>query len=92
MTLKGDKDWIKRVINKLKDAWKEFENKERDRNDAILTKKVINDANCASCDKHMKELNAENVKYRDWNKIEKQEAAKIGKNEVSRSISNFGKG
>eukprot|EP00801_Mesodinium_rubrum_P001773 Mrub_01773.p1 GENE.Mrub_01773~~Mrub_01773.p1 ORF type:complete len:630 (-),score=134.44 Mrub_01773:94-1914(-) len=92
LTLKGDKDWIKRVINKLKDAWKEFENKERDRNDAILTKKVINDANCASCDKHMKELNAENVKYRDWNKIEKQEAAKIGKNEVSRSISNFGKG
>lgn len=40
----------------------------------------------------MKQLNSENVKYRDWNKIDKLEAAKIGKNEVSRSISNFGKG
>lgn len=70
LTLKGDKEWIKKVINKLKDAWKEFESKERDRNEAILTKKLINDAQCASCDKKMTELLPEKTKYRDWNKVE----------------------
>jgi len=53
---------MKKVIAKLKDAWKEFESKERDRNDAILTKKVIKDSLCGSCDKDMKELNSEHVK------------------------------
>jgi len=91
LTLKGDKDWIKKVISKLKEAWKEFESKERDRNEAILTRKLINDAQCGSCDKKMKELIPEKTKYRDWNKVESV-AENRGKKEVSRSISNFGKG
>lgn len=91
LTLKGDKDWIKKVISKLKEAWKEFESKERDRNEAILTRKLINDAQCGSCDKNMKELIPEKTKYRDWNKVESV-ADYRGKKEVSRSISNFGKG
>jgi len=53
---------MKRVIAKLKEAWNEFESKERDRSDAILTKKVIKDSLCGSCDKEMKELNSDHVK------------------------------
>jgi len=70
LTLKADKEWIKKVINKLKDAWSQFESKERDRNEAILTKKLINDAQCGSCDKKIAELLPEKTKYRDWNKVE----------------------
>lgn len=91
LTLKGDKEWIRKVINKMKTAWVEFESKERDRNEAILTKKLINDGQCGSCDKKILDLIPEKTKYRDWNKVESG-ADKHGKRDVARSISNFGKG
>lgn len=91
LTLKGDKEWIRKVINKMKEAWVEFESKERDRNEAILTKKLINDGQCGSCDKKILDLIPEKTKYRDWNKVESG-ADKLGKRDVARSISNFGKG
>jgi len=89
LTLKGDKEWLKKVVSKLKEAWCQFESKERDRNEAILSKKVIIDSQCGSCDKQIKELSPEKSRFKNWNRME---ADRIGRSDASRSISNFGKG
>jgi len=56
LIIKADKDWVRKIFNKIRDIMKKREDKEKEREEAILSRKPIENIMCGSCDTKMAEM------------------------------------
>jgi len=84
LILKADKEWVRKIFNKVRDLLTNIEKKERDRDEAILSRKPLEQTNCASCDTQMKEMRGLTADHLNWNNFPRAES--------HLRMSNLGKG
>jgi len=82
--LKADKDWVRKIFNKVKDLFTNIEKKEKDREEAILSRKPLGNTDCASCDNHMKDMRGLTADHVSWNNFPRSDS--------HLRMSNLGKG
>lgn len=75
---------MRNIFNKIRDILRRIELKEKEREEAMLSRKPIENINCASCDGKMSEMRGIKAKFLDWQNFPKTDS--------NLKISQMGKG